>query len=102
MGTWHEFKISKYKTCQALYVPVLRHMLARDLWVLRKIRRAGGDMKGEWACGVQLGLETAFRRIQDDTVSFPDVPGRDEYVIERKYFPTREERLEALGVKAGG
>ena len=39
MGTWHNFKISKRGTHGSLYVPVLRMMLARDLWVLRKVRR---------------------------------------------------------------
>jgi hypothetical protein len=96
MGTWHNFKISKHGTHGSLYVPVLRMMLARDLWVLRKIRRNGGDMKGDWAQGIRLGLETAFRRIQDDTLSIPVLAGRDEFIIERKYFPSREERLAQL------
>jgi hypothetical protein len=81
MSQTYEVKASKHHTHRDLYVPALRSTLARDLWVLRKVRQTGASMKSEWVAGVRLGLETMARRIQDDEVNYPNIAGRDQFVM---------------------
>jgi hypothetical protein len=52
-------------THRAIKDPALRAIFARELWVLRGVaRRTGERMDSPWMSGIILGLETAFRRVE--------------------------------------
>ena len=59
-------KLSEHRTHRELYDTTLRQLVARYLWVLRKLRKQKISMKSDWVSGIRCGLETMARRVQDE------------------------------------
>lgn len=61
-----DFYAQSKHTHPELTDPHLRTIFANELIVLRRsMRQIDEPMKSEWIAGIRMGLETAFRRVQD-------------------------------------